>query len=260
MRDLDYLSSIIYGESGARLFERTFDPEKDTTYSENDTSDSENDTDELRRGSDGDADLSGINSENSCREGIFRSPTQDDQIEVSSTKSTTVRRNTAAIDTSKQTNLLDIEVDCEVGIDTSSKQAKHTNPIHSSDTFMSVYEEIAAKRITFSNTQTKKEDIDFTGRGTQVKTLVTTALKSVADGLAASNSCDGVGSWDVEELQLSGKKRAIDIDERSKDDNRQRNRRKSLNIRGELTLMQDAVYEKREECVILKQVSTLLTY
>jgi hypothetical protein len=44
MRDLDYLSSIIYGESGARLFERTFDPEKDTTYSENDTSDSENDT------------------------------------------------------------------------------------------------------------------------------------------------------------------------------------------------------------------------
>jgi len=223
-----------------------------TSLMDDSYSDSDNDTDGmmLGRGKCSDMHSSGINTESSCKDGIFRTPPrQDGQIEVSSTKSTAVRRNaSSAAATPKQANLLDVEVGIEAGID--PEQTKYINRIHSSETFMSVYEDLAAKNRASSISAQPKHH----GRGAQVKDLVVTAFKTVKDGLSISNSCDG-GSWDVEDIQhnVTGKKRAIAIEERS--DNgygRQRNRRKSLNIRAELALMQDLVHEKAEECDSLK--------
>jgi hypothetical protein len=59
---------------------------------------------------------------------------------------------------------------------------------------------------------------------------------------------------------VSGKKRSLDIDGAGdNNDKRQRNRRKSLNIRAEMTLLQDMVQERTEECARLKRVSAQLS-
>ena len=121
---------------------------------------------------------------------------------------------------------------------------------------MSVYEDIAAakRRMSSDPAQTKKHNTAAKGR--QVKNIVTTALKSMADGLTA---LDGVGSWDVDKIEddvsYPGKKRAI---ENNIDHRQRKNKRRSLNIRAELTLMQDMVHEKTEECDTLKRVSYTL--
>lgn len=244
-----------------------------------DSSESENDTHEFRSRThrERDSHISDITTKNSFGESIFRTPSEvGHRMDDLSNKSTTIRRNTVALDASiqtnlldsevdnKESNLLDVEVDEEDEIDPSLNQAKQTNRRHRSDTFMSVYEDLAAKRTTTSTTQ--NESNYATARGAQVKThvktIVRTALKSVADGLAAhatSNSCDGV-SWDVEQIKkLSGNKHSIDMDGSERSDDDRRNRRKSLNIRAELTLMQDMMHDKTEECDSLKQVSALFT-
>jgi len=268
-----------------------------------DASDSEHDGDELHQGSH--VQHVGIASKKSYKDDIFRTPShQEDQTIVFATKSTILRRNTYASDASINANLLDKEVGKETGIDTSpnDSEAEQKNRRQSTDTFMSMYEDFGSKQKTPSLKQTKSLDYDFAAKGTQVKTRVSTvlksvagglaahasskqrtpslnhtnsldydfaakgtqvktrvatALKTVAGGLAARNSCDGVGSWDVEQMQhMSGKKRGIDSDEEHESDHRQRNRRKSLNIREELTQMQDTVHERTEECASLKRVSS----
>ena len=147
------------------------------------------------------------------------------------------KSGTATMDASKQTNLLDEEEldsvdnvllldsnpnkyaktnetyeDNDINTDDSPKiiKAKETNRRHSSDTFMSVYQDLASKSRDQQPEQTKttQEEHNYnstaTVRGIQVKTLVTTPLKTVAEGLAShatSTSCDGDSSWDVEKLQ-----------------------------------------------------------
>ena len=216
-----------------------------------------------------------------------------------SSKSKSIQCNTvvATMDASKQTNLLDEEElddvdnvllldsnpnkyaktnetyeDNDINTDDSPKiiKAKETNRRHSSDTFMSVYQDLASKSRDQQPEQTKttQEEHNYnstaTVRGIQVKTLVTTALKTVAEGLAShatSTSCDGDSSWDVEKLQhVSGNKRSIENDGSSSSNgqHQQRCRRKSFNIRAELTLLQDMLHEKTEECASLKQVRNCL--
>mmetsp|Transcript_25303 Transcript_25303/g.60818 ORF Transcript_25303/g.60818 Transcript_25303/m.60818 type:complete len:662 (+) Transcript_25303:156-2141(+) len=222
-----------------------------------DSSDSENDGHGFRRRSR--ARLSEITTKNSYGEDMFSTPTQHghnmDNLSYTG-KSTALRRNIAAADASKQckagndclhqdkpTNLLDIEVDSEYG---------QANRCQSSDTFMSVYEDLGTKRRTPA--KTKYDSSYATTRRTRVKTIVTATLKSMANGLA-SQGCDGVGSWDVEDLQsMSGKKRSIDIGE-STENGRQKNRRKSSSLvddKAELTRMHRLVHKKIEECATLK--------
>ena len=166
-----------------------------------------------------------------------------------------------------QTNTNETYEDNDIGTDDSPKitKAKETNRRHSSDTFMSVYQDLASKsrdqqqQSTQTNTTQEGHNYNNTAatvRGIQVKTLVTTALKTVAEGLAShvtSTSCDD-SSWDVEKIQhISGNKRSIENDG-SNGQHQQRFRRKSFNIRAELTLLQDMLHEKTEECASLKQV------
>jgi hypothetical protein len=182
-------------------------------------------------------------------------------------ESTVVRRNNgAALDAIKRTNLLDDEAHDEIDFGNSPDDPKQSKSRrHSSETFMAVYEELAAKNNAQSSTQTNDRDsLHDSAKAVNVKTLVTTALKLVTDGLVAhatSTSCDGIGTWDVDDTRnLSGKKRSLGIDDSdNNNDGKQRNRMKSLNIRAEMTLLQDLLEERTEECAKLKRVSELLS-
>lgn len=201
-------------------------------------------------------------------------------------KSTAIRNNTTIVNnTSNKTNLLDEEIandtfaaqtneDPLLEDDDSLEEnvfTKRNSRRHSSDTFMSVYEDLATKsrrtaslgsqsrpiKVTQNNSSTmyNSNNNTATGRGKQVKTLVTSALQTVAEGLVVShNSCDGIGTWDVDKVQMSGNKR-MSIENNSNNNNNQRrkSRRKSLNIRAELTLQE-------EECAALRQVSLWLRW
>jgi hypothetical protein len=201
-----------------------------------------------------DSDISGLTSRVSVGGSIFCTPHGDLIGDDLANKSTAVRQNTASLDASKQINLLD-----------SPNDAEQSNRRRSSERFMSVYEDLAAKQIAQSSAQTKDRDRGYaTAKAVNVKTLVTTALKTVAGELiahASSNRCDGIGTWDVEDTHnVSGKKRSLDIDDAGdNNDNRQRNRRKSLNFRAEMILLQDKVQERTEECARLKRVSAQLS-
>lgn len=221
--------------------------------------------DEFRR----ESNISGMTSRASFGGSVFRTPLRDrimgDDI---ANESTIIRRNGASLDASKQTNLLDEEAldddEIEFGnIPDDSKQSNRRR--HSSETFMAVYEELAAKKIARSSAQTNDRDsVHASPKSVNVKTLVTTALKIVTDGLVAhatSTTCDGIGTWDVDETRnMSGKKRSLGADDAgNNNDGKRHNRRKSLNIRAELTLMQDLLEERTEECAKLKRVSELLS-
>jgi len=191
-------------------------------------------------------------------------------------KSTAIRNNTTVVNnnTSNKTNLLDKEIANDTFAAQTNEDLLHhdddslendvfkkrTNRRHSSDTFMSVYEDLATKsrrtaslgsssqpiKVAQNNNSTSRysNNNTATGRRKQVKTLVTTALQTVAEGLVVShNSCDGIGTWDV----VSGNKR-MSIENSSNYNQRRKSRRKSLNIRAELTLQE-------EECASLRQVS-----
>lgn len=199
-------------------------------------------------------------------------------------KSTAIRNNTTIVNntSNKTNNLLDEEIangklsspqpneDLLDNDDDSLDNnvfAKRNSRRHSSDTFMSVYEDLATKRRTASLGSSKSQPIKVaqsnsstryttnntaTGRRKQVKTLVTTALQTVAEGLVVShNSCDGIGIWDVDTMPMSGNKRmSIENNSNNNNNHRRKSRRKSLNIRAELTLQE-------EECAALKEVSNL---
>ncbi|KAL7541100.1 hypothetical protein ACHAWF_006853 [Thalassiosira exigua] len=210
---------------------------------DNSSSDSEHDGDDIRRAQH----FTGfpVVQKTSFNEDIFRTPSQ---CAVSSSKPTVLRRNGAANDDSGKSNLLDALEDNEDGVETSPNNTDVSNPVHRSDTFMSIYEDLATKTRTPSELHSTKENDDFPRRGVHVKTLVTKAFKNVAElaGHSSSNvACDAT-SWDVE--KLSGKKRANDGN-----DYGQRNRRKSMNIRAELALVQDMLHEKTQECNELKR-------
>ena len=202
-------------------------------------------------------------------------------------KSTAILNNNTTIvnnNTSNRTNLLDDEIAnamCPQRQQQAYSQAnndlldydddslvdnvftKRNSRRHSSDTFMSVYEDLATKsrrtaslgsssqpiKVTQNNTTRYATNNTATRRGKQVKTLVTTALQTVAEGLVVShNSCNGIGTWDVDTMPMSGNKR-MSIENNSNNNNqRRKSRRKSLNIRAELTLQE-------EECAALKEVS-----
>ena len=208
-----------------------------------------------------DSDISGLTSRGSVSGSIFRTPHRELIDDDLANKSTVVRRNTASLDASKQINLLDEESDKDSELVNSLNDAEQSNRQLSSEKFMSVYADLAAKKNAQSLAQTKDRDGGYTtAKAVNVKTLVTTALKTVAGGLVAhatSNTCDGIGTWDVDDAHhVSGKKRSLDIDGAGdNNDNRQRNRRKSLNVRAEMTLLQDMVQERTEECARLKRVS-----
>ena len=210
------------------------------------------------------SDVSGLTSRGSVGGSIFRTPHRDLIDDDLANKSTVVRRNTASVDASKQINLLDEESADDSEFVDSPNDAEQSNRRRSSEKFMSVYADIAATKAQ-SSAQTKDRDGGYaTAKAANVKTLVTTALKTVAEGLVAhaiSNTCDGIGTWDVDNAHyVSGKKRSLDIDGAGdNNDKRQRNRRKSLNIRAEMTLLQDMVQERTEECARLKRVSAQLS-
>ena len=210
-----------------------------------------------------DSDVSGLTSRGSVSGSIFRTPHRDINDDLAN-KSTVVWRNKASLDASKQINLLDEESANDSEFVNSPNDSEQSNRRRSSDKFMSVYADLAAKKAQ-SSAQTKDRDGGYaTAKAANVKSLVTTALKTVAEGLVAhatSNTCDGIGTWDVDNAHhVSGKKRSLDIDGAGDNNNdRQRNRRKSLNIRAEMTLLQDMVQERTGECAILKRVSAQLS-
>jgi len=195
-------------------------------------------------------------------------------------KSTAMRNNTTVDNNSasNKTNLLDEEIangtftaqtneDLLDNDDDSIVEnvfTKRNSRRHSSDTFMSVYEDLATKRRTASlgsqsrpinitqNNSTRYNSNNNTATGNrrkQVKTLVTSALQTVAEGLVVnSHSCDGIGTWDVDTCR--NKRMSIENNSNNNNNHRRKSRRKSLNIRAELTLQE-------EECAALKQVSNL---
>lgn len=204
-------------------------------------------------------DDSPTNSENEddglCRksilkDSIFRAPSQDGRMDREiHNKSITMVRNIAPAYPVKATD--------EAGTDYSRNHASQPNRRHSSTMSMTTFQPIVAKSDAPDILRTKSQDKNLpTARGANVKALVTTAFKIVADGLAPLV----VESWDVDESHnLSGKKRSKGNDEnKENNDNRIQNRRKSFNIRAEMTLLQDLVQEKTDECAKLRQVSYIL--
>lgn len=182
---------------------------------------------------------------NRHKESIFRAPSLDGRIDNElQNNSTTMLRKIAPAS--------QIEAAHGVGLDYSREQADQSNNRRNSSVMsMSTY---ATHRSVPDIHRSKSQDKPIpTTRGANVKAIVTSALKIVADGLAPLV----VESWDVDEPRnLSGKKHGID-DEKENHDNRLQNRRKSFNIRAEMTLLQDLVQEKTDECAKLRQVSAL---
>lgn len=184
-------------------------------------------------------------------ESIFRNPSQDCRVDNElSYQAITVLRSIAS---ASHINHSDVRVLDKNGIDVIRDEAQHSNR-HSSDTSLSTREAIATTKHGLNST--KWHDKSFpAARGGNVKALVTSALKIVADGLAPLV----VESWDADEHNLSGRKRIIGSDDNKENaDNRMKNRRKSFNIRAEMTLLQDLVQEKSDECARLKNVSTFI--
>jgi hypothetical protein len=175
------------------------------------------------------------------KESIFRAPSQVGRIDNElQSKSTMMLRNIAPAS--------QIEAAAGVGIDNNREQRDQPNNRRYSSAMSTYATQRSAPDIHRSKSQDKPIS---TTRGANVKALVTSALKIVADGLAPLV----VESWDVDEPRnLSGKKHGID-DEKENQDNRIQNRRKSFNIRAEMTLLQDLVQEKTDENAKLRQVS-----
>jgi hypothetical protein len=197
---------------------------------------------------------------------LFSTPSQDSHVDdESANMPTIVRRNTA--------NCMDDKVVDEPSatIVTESNRLKRRNSI---EKFMSVYEDLAAQQTTYTSNRTNDQSTSHAttnATAISVKSFVATTLKNVADGFVAratsntiADTCDGIGSWDVDEdiSNYSSKRSSLDmnttIDYNNKD-TRPRNRRKSLNIRAEMTLLQDMVQSKTDECIRLKRVSVLLS-
>lgn len=180
--------------------------------------------------------------ESGSKENIFRASSHDGRRDKEvQNKSTAMLRNIAPS--------RPMEVVNQVGIESSQCKASEPNRRHSSVVSISTNETIATK-IAPDIHRSHSQDKQFpTGRGANVKAFVTSALKIVADGLAPLV----VESWDVDEpTNLSGKKRSKGDDENKENYN---NRRKSFNIRAEMTLLQDLVQDKIDESARFRQVS-----
>ncbi len=148
-----------------------------------------------------------------------------------------------------------VEATDRVGIDNIPSYTTQQQRHQSGATSMTNCEEIATNGKVHAVNRSKNQDKAFPiTRGANVKALVSSALKIVADGLAPLV----VESWDVDEPQnLSGNKRSKSIDQDKENSHKSmQNRRKSFNIRAEMTLLQDLVQEKTDECARLRQVSS----
>jgi hypothetical protein len=202
-------------------------------------------------------DDSPTNSENEedfqCRkrrikESIFRAPLLDGQIDND-------LRNTSMAMVRTIAPAHHIQANDRDGIDNRQSNTTQQNHHQSSATLMTYYEGIATKGNSHAVSLSKIQNNAFpTARGANVKSLVSSALKIVADGLAPLV----VDSWDVDEPKnLSGNKRSKGMDQdKENNDKSMQNRRKSFNIRAEMTLLQDLLQEKTDECARLRQVSS----
>ena len=210
--------------------------------------------------------ISDITSMESDAGGLFSTPSRDSNADYEFVNMPTiVRRNTANCMNDKVIN------EPSATIMTECTLSKRRSSI---EKFMSVYEDLEAQQITYTSTRTNDQSTSHAttnATAMSVKSFVATTLKNVAEGFVAratsntiADTCDGIGSWDVDEdsSNYSSKRSSLDmnttIDYNNKDA-RPRNRRKSLNIRAEMTLLQDMVQSKTDECSRLKRVSVLLS-
>lgn len=210
--------------------------------------------------------ISDITSMESDAGGLFSTPSRDSNADNEFVNMPTiVRRNAANCMNDKVIN------EPSATIMTECTLSKRRSSI---EKFMSVYEDLEAQQITYTSTRTNDQSTSHAttnATAMSVKSFVATTLKNVAEGFVAratsntiADTCDGIGSWDVDEdsSNYSSKRSSLDmnttIDYNTKDA-RPRNRRKSLNIRAEMTLLQDMVQSKTDECSRLKRVSVLLS-
>ena len=210
--------------------------------------------------------ISDITSMESDAGGLFSTPSRDSNVDYEFVNMPAiVRRNTANCTNDKVINEPSATIMTECTI------SKRRSSI---EKFMSVYEDLAAQQTTYTSNRTNDQSTSHAttnATAISVKSFVATTLKNVADGFVAratsntiADTCDGIGSWDVDEdiSNYSSKRSSLDmnttIDYNNKD-TRPRNRRKSLNIRAEMTLLQDMVQSKTDECIRLKRVSVLLS-
>lgn len=210
--------------------------------------------------------ISDITSMESDAGGLFSTPSRDSNVDNKSANMPTIaRRNTANCMNDKVTNEPSATIMMECTI--SKRQS-------SIDKFLSVYEDLDAQQITYTLTRTNDQSTSHattTATAMSVKSFVATTLKNVAEGFVAratsntiADTCDGIGSWDVDEdtSNYSSKQSSLDMNTTTDYNNKDiipRNRRKSLNIRAEMTLLQDMVQSKTDECSRLKRVSGLLS-
>ena len=112
-----------------------------------------------------------------------------------------------------------------------------------SDKFNSVYEEVA----TIAAKKKQSSESVNNGRFQNARNSLSTAVRSFGVGLSNATTCDAVGttfpmvasSWDVDDSsQISGKKRASDTRFSLGNYNK---RKRPLDIRAELVLMQDKI-------------------
>lgn len=212
--------------------------------------------------------ISDITSMESVAGGLFSSTPYRDSHEDDkyANMPTIIRRNTA--------NCMNHKVINERSA-TNMTEFNLSNRRSSIEKFMSVYEDLETQQITDTSSRTNDQStshVTTTARAVSVKSFVATTLKNVAEGFVAratsntiADTCDGIGSWDVDEetSNYASKRTSLDIDTtidyNNKDIRQKRNRRKSLNIRAEMTLLQDMVQSKTDECSRLKRVSVFLS-
>ena len=224
------------------------------------------DSSRFRSGRGRESNISDITSMESDAGGLFSTPSRDSNADYEFVNMPTiVRRNTANCINDKAVNEPSATIMTECTI------SKRRSSI---EKFMSVYEDLEAQQITYTSTRTNDQSTSHAttnATAMSVKSFVATTLKNVAEGFVAratsntiADTCDGIGSWGVDEdiSNYSSKRSSLDmnttIDYNNKD-TRPRNRRKSLNIRAEMTLLQDMVQSKTDECIRLKRVSVLLS-
>jgi hypothetical protein len=211
--------------------------------------------------------ISDITAMESVAGGLFSTPYRaSDEDDKYANMPTIIRRNTANCMNHKVIN------ECSATNMTEFNLSKRRSSI---EKFMSVYEDLETQQITDTSSRTNDQStshVTTTARAVSVKSFVATTLKNVAEGFVAratsktiADTCDGIGSWDVDEetSNYASKRTSLDIDTtidyNNKDIRQKRNRRKSLNIRAEMTLLQDMVQSKTDECSRLKRVSVFLS-